>query len=315
MGKAIERREFLRTGLRAGWTTAMAGPFLHHLCLSPRRAQAGGVADIVAVAGDDYGRNAAAAVEQLGGMGRFVSRNARVLILANVQSSHPGTFTNPAVVRTIVRLCKEAGAKEINLASLQALKNWESTGLAGVAAEEGAALKLVERDDAHFRTVAVPSGKALREARIMNIFFDHDVFINMPVTKDHAGNKFTGTMKNLMGLNASASNRTFHKENWQTDAGAIEHLDQCIADLNTVIRPTLNVVDATEFITTNGPFGPGEIIRPKKVVAGVDRVAVDAYCASLWGLRGDDIVMIKRGQEHNLGRLDLKTVKIKEMSV
>jgi uncharacterized protein (DUF362 family) len=314
MGKKMERREFLKTGLKAGLTTAVAAPILHRLKLSPLYAQVKDVPDIAAIAGDDYGRNAAKAVEFLGGMGRFVPENSRVLILANVQSSHPGTFTNPAIVRTVLRLCKEAGAKEINLVSLQALKNWESTGLAQVAAEEGAGLKLVDRDDANFKAVPVPSGKALREARIMNLFFDHDVFINMPVTKDHAGNKFTGTMKNLMGLNASASNRTFHKENWQTDAGAIEHLDQCIADLNTVVKPTLNVVDATEFITTNGPFGPGEIIRPKKVVAGVDRVAIDAYCASLWGLRGDDIVMIKRGQEHGLGRLDLKTVNIKEMN-
>ena len=28
---------------------------------------------------------------------------------------------------------------------------------------------------------------------------DYDVLIDMPITKDHAGNKFTGTMKNLMG--------------------------------------------------------------------------------------------------------------------
>lgn len=315
MGKTIERREFLRTGLRAGLTTAVAGSLLHRFGLSPLGAQDKQLPDVAAVAGEHYGLNAAKAVELLGGMGRFVPQNSRVLILANVQSSHPGTFTNPAVVRTVIRLCKEAQAKEINLVSLQALKNWESTGLAQVAAEEGAELKLVPRDESNFKAVPVPSGKTLREARIMNIFFDHDVFINMPVTKDHAGNKFTGTMKNLMGLNASPSNRTFHKENWQTDAGAIEHLDQCIADLNTVITPSLNVVDATEFITTNGPFGPGEIARPKKVVAGVDRVAIDAYCASLWGLRGDDIIMIKRGQDHNLGRLNLKTVRIKEMSV
>jgi uncharacterized protein (DUF362 family) len=314
MGKAIERREFLKTSLRAGLTTAVAGPVLHRLIISPLRAQGKDIPDIAVVSGDDYGRNAAKAVELLGGIGRFVPKNARVLILANVQSSHPGTYTNPGVVRSAIRLCKEAGAKEVNLVSWLALKNWESTGLAKVAAEEGAGLKLIERDDANFKPVQVAAGIALREARILSIFFDHDVFINMPVTKDHAGNKFTGTMKNLMGLNSPTSNRTFHKENWQTDAGAIEHLDQCIADLNTVIKPTLNIVDATEFITTNGPFGPGEILTPKKVIAGVDRVAIDAYCASLRGLRGDDIIMIKRGQEHNLGRFDLKKVKIKEMS-
>jgi uncharacterized protein (DUF362 family) len=314
MGRTIERREFLKTSLKAGLTTAVGGPIFHRLALSPLHAQAKDFPDIAVVTGDAYGKNAARALELLGGIGRFVPKNARVLILANAQSSHPGTFTNPEVVRTAIRLCKEAGAKEINLVSQLALKNWESTGLAKVATEEGAGLKLIERNDANFKSVPVPAGKGLSEARVLNIFYDHDVFINMPVTKDHAGNKFTGTMKNLMGLNSPTSNRTFHKKNWQTDAGAIEHLDQCIADLNTVVKPTLNIVDATEFITTNGPFGPGEILTPKKVVAGMDRVAIDAYCASLWGLRGDDIIMIKRGQKHNLGRLDLKKVKIKEAS-
>jgi uncharacterized protein (DUF362 family) len=315
MGRTIERREFLKRSLRAGLTTAVAGPLLHRLGFPHHNSQAGDFPDIAVVSGDAYGKNTAKAVELLGGIGRFVPKDARVMILANVQSSHPGTFTCPDVVRAAIRLCRDAGAKEVNLVSLLPLKNWESTGLAKVATEEGAELRLIERDDAHFKSVPVPAGKGLSEARILNVYFDHDVFINMPVTKDHAGNKFTGTMKNLMGLNSPTSNRTFHKENWQTDAGAIEHLDQCIADLNTVVKPTLNIVDATEFITTNGPFGPGELITPKKVVAGVDRVAVDAYCASLWCLRGEDIIMIRRGQEHHLGRLDLKKVKIKEMNV
>ncbi len=109
-------------------------------------------------------------------------------------------------------------------------------------------------------------GRSLQEAKVLNEFFGHDVFINMPITKDHAGNKFTGTMKNLMGLNFSATNRTFHKPNWKTDPNDIAHLEQCIVDLNKTIKPTLNIVDATEFISTNGPFGPGELLRLGKVV-------------------------------------------------
>ncbi|MBA7664025.1 hypothetical protein ES703_72075 [subsurface metagenome] len=147
----------------------------------------------------------------------------------------------------------------------------------------------------------------------MSEFFNNDFFINMPITKDHAGNKFTGTMKNLMGLNFRVNNRTFHKEGWRTEQSAIEHLDQCIADLNTVIKPTLCVVDATEFITTNGPFGPGKLIKPQKVVAGVDRVAVDAYCSTLWGLEPEDIIMINKGYEHGLGEIDLQKVAVQEV--
>jgi uncharacterized protein (DUF362 family) len=315
MTKKIERREFLKHGLRAGLTAAVGAPFVGRFAAAPLFASAKEAPDVAVAAGADYAQNALQAIELLGGIGRFVPKGSRVAVLANVQSSHPGTFTSPSVLRSVLRLCRQAGAKEINLVSWQPLKNWESTGLARVAADEGAALKLIERDETNFKPVPVPGGKALTEARILNVLFDHDVFINMPVTKDHAGNKFTGTMKNLMGINSPASNRAFHKPDWQTDSQAIEHLEQSIADLNTVIKPALNVVDATEFITTNGPFGPGEIIKPKKVVAGIDRVAVDAYCAGLWGLKAADIVQIKRAQEQGLGQLDLSKVKIKETVV
>jgi uncharacterized protein (DUF362 family) len=134
----------------------------------------------------------------------------------------------------------------------------------------------------------------------------------MPITKDHAGNKFTGTMKNLMGLNSPVSNRTFHRPNWKTDPDDVAHLEQSIVDLNKAVKPVLNIVDATEFIVTNGPFGPGEIIKPGKVVAGTDRVAVDAYCASLWGLKAEDIVQIKRAAEQGLGVMDLRKVVVRE---
>lgn len=187
--------------------------------------------------------------------------------------------------------------------------------MARVVAEEGANLKLFERDEANFRPVPVPQGKFLKEARLLSDYYNHEVFIDMPVVKDHAGNKFTGAMKNLMGLNSPTNNRTFHKENWQIDLGAIEYLDQCIVDLNTVVKPTLCLVDATEFIITNGPFGPGELLNPRKVVAGVDRVGIDAYCASLWGLRPEDIFAIKLGHEAKLGEIDLKAVTIKEINL
>ena len=61
------------------------------------------------------------------------------------------------------------------------------------------------------------------------------------------------------------------------------------------------MVDATEFIITNGPFGPGELHRPQKVVASTDRVAVDAYCATLWGLEPASIIMIDKAHGHGLG--------------
>jgi len=305
MTQKIGRREFVKTGAKAGIALAVGG----RLAAAAAGAK---VVDVGVGIGADYEKATLKAVDLLGGIKTFVPKGAKVALLPNVQSRHPGSFTKPEVLRAVIKLCRKAGAKEVNCLSWQTMKQWEDTGLKAVLDAEGAGLKLFEKDESLFKPVPVPGGQALTEARVLADLYAHDLFINMPITKDHAGNKFTGAMKNLMGLNSPVSNRTFHRPNWKTDPNDVAHLEQSIVDLNKAVKPALNVVDATEFITTNGPFGPGELIKPQKVVAGVDRVAVDAYCAGLWGLKPEDIVQIKRASEQGLGRMDLSKVVVKE---
>jgi uncharacterized protein (DUF362 family) len=306
MAKSLKRREFLKAGATLGVAAVIGG--------KARAAQTGPTVGVAQ--GADYGKAAAKAIELVGGMGKYVPKGSRVAILANVQSRHPGTFTGPEVVRTVIGLCREAGAATVTFLSLQPQKQWDDTGLGKILADSGAELKLFSaKDDTQFKSVTVPGGRALMEAKVLMELGNHDLLINMPIVKDHAGNKFTGTMKNLMGLNSGACNRTFHKPNWQTDPNDIAHLDQCIVDLNKVITPVLNVVDATEFITTNGPFGPGELAKPGKVVAGSDRVAVDTVCAGFLGFGPKDIVQIARAAEQGLGEADTRKIRIKEARV
>jgi uncharacterized protein (DUF362 family) len=315
MTEMINRRDFFRKSIGAGLTLAAGSPVLARLTETTPLAQAKVPVDVAAVSGSDYLKNTIKAVEILGGMKAFVPKGSKVALLPNVQSRNPGTFTKPEILRAVVRMCREAGAKEVNILSWQPMKSWEDCGLAKPAAEEGAALKLFELKEENFKKVPVPDGKNIREVMILNELDQNDVLINLPVTKDHAGNKFTGTLKNMMGLNSRPSNRTFHKENWTSDTSAIEFLDQCIVDLNKVLKPTLNIVDATEFIITNGPMGPGDLHKPQKVVAGVDRVAVDSYCCTLWGLKAENIFMIKRADTQGLGRMNLASLKIQEVKI
>ena len=264
------------------------------------------------VKGADYLKSTEKAVELLGGMSGFVPKDAKVALLPNVQRWNPGTFTKPEILRAVIQMCQKSGAAEVNILSWLDMRNWESTGLAAVIKEEGATLKLIPREEALYKTVPIPYGEGMKDALIMKEFFNHDVFINMPVTKDHAGNKFTGTMKNLMGLNFATHNRSnFHMPDWTTDAGAIKHLEDCIVDLNTAVKPTLCVVDATEFIITNGPMGPGEIIKPQQVIAGVDRVAIDALCTTLWDIRAADIIQITEAHKRGLGNMNFDQADLK----
>jgi uncharacterized protein (DUF362 family) len=314
MANKIGRREFFKKSAKLGFSAAVGCGFVRCSGGVKGAPEEEELVDMTVATGSDYFANTVKAVDGLGGMSVFVPKDARVAILPNSQSRHPGTFTKPAVIQAVVEMCRKAGAAEVNCLTWLNPENWEASGLDVAVKEAGANLKFIEAEEANFKAVPVQGWKAHQELMIMKEFYNNDVFIDIPITKDHAGNKFTGTMKNLMGLNYRPNNRLFHKEDWTTNPESIQFLDQCIVDMNKAITPTLCVVDATEFITTNGPFGPGELAKPQKVIAGVDRVAIDAYSSTLWGLTGEEIHAIKLGSEQGLGEMDLNKVRIKEFT-
>ncbi len=302
----INRREFIGRSAALGAVALIGGKAWGRPAAEP--------IGLAVVSGSDPDAMAVKAVEILGGMKAFVPKGAKVALLPNVQSKHPGTFTKPGILRAVIRMCKEAGAAQIDCLSLLTQAHWDGAGLTQVVQEEGIGLKLIPRDEAGFKAVPIPGGQALTEARIAKELDAYDLYINLPITKDHAGNKFTGTLKNHMGLNGN--NRVFHKTNWKTDPADIDFLETCIVDLNTVLKPHLNIVDAVEIITSNGPMGPGDLAKPGQVIAGVDRVAVDAYCAkAVLGLVPADIACIRKAHERGLGQIDLAKVRIVKASI
>lgn len=310
----IGRRNFFKKSARLGLAAAIGYGYFSCSGSEEVGSPAAKSVDLAVATGNDYFAITAKAVDGLGGMEKFVPKDARVAILPNSQSRHPGTFTKPEVIRAVVEMCRKAGAAEVNCLSWLEPKYWEASGLDVAVREAGARLQFVEIAEANFKTIPVQGWKIREEVMIMKDLYNNDVLIDMPITKDHAGNKFTGTMKNLMALNYRPNNRLFHKEDWTTNPQSIQFLDQCIVDLNKAVKPTLCIVDATEFITTNGPFGPGELAKPQKIIAGVDRVAIDAYCTTLRGMTGEDIHAIRLGFEQGLGEIDLEKVGIKEIS-
>jgi uncharacterized protein (DUF362 family) len=310
MSKEINRRQFIKKSAAISLSSALGGTLASNIKLETQNI------DIVVVKGQDYFKNAKKAVETLGGMKKFVPKNSKVALLPNVQSHYPGTFTKPEIVRATIQMCKEAGAKEIACIGWLPRRNWENTRMKKVIDEEGAKLVITNsRDESLFNPVPIPKGEVLKEARILRTFYDYDVFINMNIIKEHSGSNLSGALKNLMGINSPKSNLNFHKMIGTTNKDDIRHLDHCIADLNTIIQPDLCIIDATEFVITNGPHGPGELLKPQKVIAGTDPVAIDSYGASLFGYEQKDILVLTKAHEHGLGEMDLEKVNIKELVI
>jgi uncharacterized protein (DUF362 family) len=272
--------------------------------------------DVAVVKGHNYFENTMKAVELLGGMSRFVPAGSSVAILPNPQSYNPGTYTKPEIVRAAIQMCKAAGAIKIACLGSLPLRYWQNTGIKKVIDSEGIDLVIAnQNDESLFQNVSIPRGKTLKEARVMKNYQDYDILLDMNISKGHSGNDMSGALKNLMGLISPVSCQFFHKRHWTLLMDDREHLGQCIADLNTIIHPQLCLNDSTEFIITNGPHGPGKLRKPQRVVAGTDRVAVDAYSATLFGYDPYDILSLVQAHEQGLGEIDLEKVKIREITI
>ncbi len=211
-------------------------------------------------------------------------------------------------------MCNDAGAREVCSLKETAQGYWRR------AAEDkmlSAHLDTLKFSSQKFITVPIPGAKTLKTADIVKDLLGYDLYITIAITKPNAGLGFTGGLKNLMGASAyEPTNRYCHYGSGAKGGyDDINHLSQCIADLNLIRRPDLCITDATEFITTNGPFGPGQIASPHKVVAGVDTVAVDSYCSAFLGLIGAEIEMIRQAYNHGLGKMAVDTLKISEVTI
>ncbi len=310
MSKKIDRREFIQKSAAISLSSVLGRNLAANIKLKEQNI------DMAVVKGEDYVKSTKKAVETLGGMKKFVPENSKVALLPNVQSRHPGTYTKPEIVRATIQMCKEAGAKEIACIGWLPQRNWVNTGMKKVIDEEGARLVITnERDETLFKPVPIPKGEVLKEARIMRTFYNYDVFINMNIIKEHSGSNLSGALKNLMGINSPKSNQNFHKTIGTTNKDDIRHLDRCIADLNTIIRPDLCIIDATVFVITNGPHGPGELLKPQKVIVGTDPVAIDSYGASIFGYDQKNILAITKAHAHGIGEMDLEKLNIKELEI
>jgi uncharacterized protein (DUF362 family) len=219
------------------------------------------------------------------------------------------------VVIAVAKMCLDAGAKSLVSLSRLSSKFWERTKLAERYGAVKLALKEPSRD---YTEKQVVKGVALKTALVGKEMLDVDTFINIPIAKHHMGTNFTGNLKNFMGALASKTNTFFHIGSGKVDQGApqgyedVDFLSQCIADANTLRRADLCVADATVVLANNGPHGPGDLMRPQKVVAGTDAVAVDAYCVKLHKRRPEEIAMLVKAAAHGLGTVDLSKLTVRE---
>lgn len=300
----MDRREFLKLTGAAGLSLSIPnsiGAFINNAGAENRT-------NLVVATGGSPSRITRAAIDAFGGIKKFISRDDIVVVKPNMAWDRlpvQGANTNPEVVAAIVGLCYEAGAKKVKVFDRSvndARRCYVQSGIAEAARAAGAVVSYM--DDRKFKNMRI-GGEALREWPLYEEIIEADKVINVPIAKHHGLAKLTMSLKNWMGVMGGSRDRIH------------QNLDRSLVDLSLVIKPTLTVLDAVRVLTANGPQGGSlaDVRKLNTVIAGTDQVAVDAYGATFFGMKGSDLGYVRIAAEAGLGTMDLSKVNIMKIEV
>jgi uncharacterized protein (DUF362 family) len=306
----LTRRNFIRG---AAASLAAANLLSPYSWFRPSKAFGAGEPDLIIAEKGKPAQLLKGAMDAFGGMGRVVKKGQRVVIKANIawaRTPEQACTNNPELLHALIKMCYEAGAKRVAV--------WDHTcdnyqfcfsrsGLKKVTQDAGADIFSGHGRNV-YKTVDIPKGKALKTVEYIKDVLETDVLINFPIPKQHFATELTLGLKNMMGVI------------WDMELLHKIDLHQCIADLNTIRKPDLVVVDAIRILTTNGPKGPGKTEDPNQVIVSQDPVAVDAHGAGLFKnpktgnpYKPAEVRFIKNAYDLKLGEINLSKVGIKKV--
>ena len=274
-----------------------------------------GAADLVAVLGGEPAEMLQRAMQEMGGMGRYVTKGSKVVVKPNIgwdKTPEQGANTNPGLIVEIIRQCFEAGAAEVFVFDHTCdewTRTYKTSGIEEAAKAAGATV-LPAHQEGYFRTVSLPAGRVLKEVKVHQAILDADVWINAPVLKHHGGANLTIGMKNYMGI--VWDRKEFHRSG----------LSECIADVCTFEkRPVLNIIDAYRVITNNGPKGRSEndVTIAKALFVSKDIVAGDTVATKFFNqirtMPLEHVPYLAHGQSLQVGTMNVESLDIRRIKM
>lgn len=309
----MNRREFLKSsagaGIAAGAAVTLGG--YDKIWVASPKASAAPKYDMVAVMGGTPVSMFDLGIQELGGMGAFVQKGQKVLIKPNIGWDvipELAANTNPTLIKRIAEHCYKAGAKEVYVFD-HTMDNWmncyRNSGIERAARSAGAKV-VPANSESYYHEIEIPGGKNLKSAKVHQILLETDVFINVPVLKDHNSVRMTCCLKNTMGL---VWNRSF----WHAN-----NLNQCIADYALYEKkPVLNVIDCYNVMVKHGPQGVSreDIVQMKSQIICTDWVAADAAGAKMLNLQVEMVEYIPIAHKLGLGNMNLDPLRIRKIKM
>lgn len=221
----------------------------------------------------------------LGEIDTSIFSGAEIALKANYNSADPPPASTH--IETLDSLCTAILAekpKKLTLAERSGMGNTrtvlEERGVIELARERGfSAVALDELDRTGWKEIQSPGLHWVRGFFIARIFAQADRVIQTCCLKTHRfGGHFTLSLKNSVGLIAKRVPGVNY--DFMGELHSSPHQRRMIAEINKFYRTDLIIMDAVNGFSTGGP-DKGKIIHPGVMIAGSDRVAIDAVGVAL----------------------------------
>ncbi len=253
-------------------------------------------------------------LEQVDGIHKLLGQKKKVLLKLNLLSSSLGpeyaVNTHPAVVRALVDFFqKEVGAEVYIGDSCGSLRDGSTnkafrvTRLDKVAEDTGA--KWVNFDQDKHIDIKKTNGATLPAFRMARTVKDVDLVVSVPKLKTHGLTKYTGALKNTLGVIPAKGKKDVHIQ-----APKPTDFAQALIDIYEEVVPHLVLMDAIVGMEGNGP-NAGDPRKIGLILASNNGVAMDAVASSIIGFEPLGIPTIRYAQERGLGTADLNKIDVK----
>jgi uncharacterized protein (DUF362 family) len=307
----MKRRDFIRNSVGIGIMSGAAlslGKFNEVIAAENNAFQL--PYDLVAIKDGEAAAMFDKGIASLGGIKQFVKPNQTVLVKPNIGWDAPperGANTNPELVARIIEQCKMAGAKTVYVFDNPVAEWTRSYKLSGIedAVKKAGGVIVSGKSEGYYQNVTIPKGVKLKSAKVHELVLESDVFINVPILKNHNGSTLTISMKNLMGV-------VWDRQYWHSN-----DLHQCIADFATFCKPDLNIVDAYRVMKRNGPRGVSvaDVVTMKYQLMSTDMVAIDAAATKLFGMEPKQIRHLTLAESMGVGKSNIDAMKVNRITM
>ncbi len=226
-----------------------------------------------------------------GGAGDLLAADKPVMLKPNLinDSPHPVT-TPPAFCAAVIAFVREHTQAPIVIAEgsgdagLDTMEIFSRLGYDTLAREMD--VTLLDLNTAPQVRLTGTVCRIFKEWWLPQAVFEQ-VLISMPVLKAHSLCRFSGTLKNMMGL-ASPQHHGGGSGGWKKE-GFHPQLDGAIMELSLLRKPDFTVMDATIGLAESHLGGPHCDPPVNRILAGKDALAVDREAAGLLGIDWHDV--------------------------